>query len=122
MGGACFPSCQGVQLEEGQSLILAANRKPQLVAFVPNDATKTYEYMVLSKVAEGERLPQFIQYYNMLICDAVPNEADFRYEEGGRSRLEYGVPGRIRTRDPLLRRQLLYPPELQGRNELMNEP
>ena len=26
-----------------------------------------------------------------------------------------GVPGRIRTRDPLLRRQPLYPTELQGR-------
>ena len=25
-----------------------------------------------------------------------------------------GVPGRIRTRDPLLRRQPLYPTELQG--------
>ena len=29
----------------------------------------------------------------------------------------YGVPGRIRTRDPLLRRQPLYPTELQGRAE-----
>jgi hypothetical protein len=27
----------------------------------------------------------------------------------------YGVPGETRTLDPLLRRQLLYPPELQGR-------
>ena len=26
----------------------------------------------------------------------------------------YGVPGATRTRDPLLRRQLLYPAELQG--------
>ena len=26
-----------------------------------------------------------------------------------------GTPGRIRTRDPLLRRQPLYPSELQGR-------
>ena len=28
---------------------------------------------------------------------------------------KYGVPGRIRTRGPLLRRQPLYPTELQGR-------
>jgi hypothetical protein len=26
-----------------------------------------------------------------------------------------GIPGEIRTHDPLLRRQLLYPAELQGR-------
>ena len=32
------------------------------------------------------------------------------------SKYKYGVPGRIRTRDPLLRRQLLCPTELQGRN------
>ena len=30
-------------------------------------------------------------------------------------KLKSGVPGGIRTHDPLLRRQLLYPTELQGR-------
>ncbi len=33
-----------------------------------------------------------------------------------------GVPGRTRTRDPLLRRQLLYPPELQGRLDQDRSP
>ena len=34
----------------------------------------------------------------------------------------YGVPGVIRTRDPLLRRQMLYPAELQGQNSLLLLP
>ena len=29
--------------------------------------------------------------------------------------LEYGAPGRIRTRDPLVRSQVLYPTELPAR-------
>jgi hypothetical protein len=33
----------------------------------------------------------------------------------GKISLENGVPGGIRTHDPLLRRQPLYPTELQGR-------
>ncbi len=37
-----------------------------------------------------------------------------RYESDGVGGKGGGVPGRIRTRDPLLRRQLLYPSELQG--------
>ena len=32
----------------------------------------------------------------------------------GKNRSYSGVPGRIRTCDPLLRRQPLYPAELQG--------
>ena len=32
----------------------------------------------------------------------------------GKNRSYSGVPGEIRTHDPLLRRQLLYPAELQG--------
>ena len=34
----------------------------------------------------------------------------------GKNRSYSGVPGGIRTHDPLLRRQLLYPPELQGQH------
>ncbi len=39
-------------------------------------------------------------------------------EEIAITRLRFGIPGEIRTLDPLLRRQLLYPSELQGHTSL----
>jgi hypothetical protein len=45
-------------------------------------------------------------------CGRGPERNDLQEPE---SKEEGGAPGKTRTPDPLLRRQLLYPPELQAR-------
>ena len=65
------------------------------------------------------------KYYNIYNCMpwlwSIPDTLEiiwlYLYSQSGRVGEDNicGVPGRIRTRGPLLRRQPLYPTELQGR-------
>ena len=57
----------------------------------------------------------------------VPNRQNACPANGGGGAWRYCIPllralGGIRTHDPLLRRQMLYPAELQGRGEKLDAP
>src|SRR3990172_11174204 len=48
-------------------------------------------------------------------CPRPPSAPASEFESPAAKQEKCGAPGEIRTPDPLLRRQLLYPPELQAR-------